>query len=186
MKIWGPARCHLALKALVQPGTLNIGTRLHIEWGAQIHFRRGSLTVGDNVRIKSGAVVDVQHGSVIIGSNVSFNPYSVVLGAGVVEIGKDVRIAAHAVIVSFDHNFDDVNRPIRSQGITKKPVVIGDDVWLGAGAKVLGGAKVGRGCVIAAGAVVKGETEPYGIYGGIPARKIGSRLPAPYVEPSKA
>lgn len=181
MRIWGPAVVFFKLKSLFTPGKLTIGRRSRIEWGARILFHRGRISLGEEVRIHPGVVIDAQKGEIRVGSNVSFNSYVVILGAGGVSIGHHVRIAAHAVIVSFDHNFSDPNLPITQQGITKKPVSIGDDVWLGAGAKVLGGANVANGCVVAAGAVVKGNTEPYGIYAGVPARKVGSRL----VEPVK-
>jgi acetyltransferase-like isoleucine patch superfamily enzyme len=86
-----------------------------------------------------------------------------------------VRIAANVVVASFDHNFDDVSTPIRLQGVTRKPIVIDDDVWIGAGAKILGGSHVGNGCVIGANAVVKGPTLPFGVYVGNPARLLKMR-----------
>jgi acetyltransferase-like isoleucine patch superfamily enzyme len=125
--------------------------------------------------LQKGSLVDAQRGYVIIGDDVSLNHYSIVLGTGGVSIGNCVRIAAHCMIVSFDHNFKDRNVPITKQGITKKPIVIEDDVWIGAGAKILGGAVLSRGCVIGANAVIKGKTEPYGIYVGNPARLIRYR-----------
>ena len=59
--------------------------------------------------------------------------------------------------------------------MTKKPIVIEDDVWIGAGAKILGGSHIAKGCVIGANAVVKGRTKPYGIYVGAPARLLKRR-----------
>lgn len=119
---------------------------------------------------RRGVVIDAQKDSIEIGRNVSLNDYVILLGQGGIKIGNDVRIAGQVMIVSFDHNFDDVTQPIRLQGVTKKPIVIEDDVWIGGGAKILGGSHIAKGCVIGANAVVKGDTKPYGIYVGSPAR----------------
>ncbi len=163
------------LRALVTPGTLRIGARARIAAGARLAFRRGSLTIGREARLHHGALIDALRGRVVIGDNFSLNPYSIVYGLGDVTIGDDVRVAAHVVVVAFDHNVEDRARPIRMQGVTKKPVVIESDVWIGAGARILGGSHVRRGCVVGANAVLKGDTEPYGIYVGNPARLLRFR-----------
>jgi len=156
-------------------GKLLLGRDAWIKPSARINFRRGRVSIGHSITLQKGTLVDAQRGYVTIGDDVSLNHYSIVLGTGGVSIGNSVRIAAHCMIVSFDHNFDDRKVPITKQGITKKPVVIEDDVWIGAGAKILGGTVVSRGCVIGANAVIKGRTEPYGIYVGNPARLIKYR-----------
>jgi acetyltransferase-like isoleucine patch superfamily enzyme len=65
--------------------------------------------------------------------------------------------------------------PIKDQGIVKSPVRIGPDVWIGAKASVLRGTTIGRGCVVAAHAVVRGDIPDYAIVGGIPARVLKDR-----------
>ncbi|MFK0162915.1 acyltransferase [Rhizobium sp. NPDC090279] len=163
------------LRALFRSGVLKIGRSTKVPLGTRIIWQRGDVRIGERVHFRKGVVIDAQEGSIEVGDHVSFNEYSILLGRGGIVIGNDVRIAAHAMVVSFDHNFDDVSRPIRLQGVTKKPVVIEDDVWIGAGAKILGGAHISKGCVIGANAVVKGRTEPYGIYVGAPARLLKRR-----------
>ena len=74
------------------------------------------------------------------------------------------------------HNFDDVNIPIKDQGVTISPVVIEDNVWIGAKATILAGVTIKSGCVIGANSVVTHDTEENGIYVGAPARKIKSRV----------
>jgi acetyltransferase-like isoleucine patch superfamily enzyme len=159
-------------------GRFSTGSKAKCSLFARFRFKRGVITIGRWSNIHFGALVDAQGGSIRIGDRFSLNPYSILHGAGGIQIGNCVRIAAHVVVVSFEHNFQDPDVAITLQGVTLKPVVIEDDVWLGAGVKVLAGAYIARGCVIAAGAVVKGRTEPYGIYAGVPARKVGSRLPS--------
>ncbi len=163
------------LRGLFTKGTLRIGKRPRISPFAAILFKRGYIFLGDRFQMRRGAIVDAQGGRVTIGRNVSLNPYSIIYGQGGVTIGDNVRIAAHVVIVSADHRFDDVSVPIKDQGMILKPIVIEDDVWIGAGAKILGGAHVSKGCVIAANAVVKGKTAPYSVYAGVPAKLVRRR-----------
>ncbi|NLR98888.1 acyltransferase [Rhizobium sp. P38BS-XIX] len=163
------------VRAIFRHGVLKIARSTKVPFGTRIIWKRGDVRIGERVHFRKGVVIDAQEGSIEIGNHVSFNEYSIMLGRGGIVIGNDVRIAAHAMVISFDHNFDDLTQPIRLQGVTKKPIVIEDDVWIGAGAKILGGSRVARGCVIGANAVVKGKTEPYGIYVGAPARLVKRR-----------
>ncbi|WFU09430.1 acyltransferase [Rhizobium sp. CB3090] len=163
------------LRAIFTRGVLKISRRTKVPPSATIIWRDGSVRIGPKAFLRKGIVIDAQRGSIDMGRSVSLNDYTILLGRGGITIGNDVRIAAHAMVVSFDHNFDDLTQPIRMQGVTKKPVVIEDDVWIGAGAKILGGSHISKGCVIGANAVVKGKTEPYGIYVGAPARLVRRR-----------
>jgi acetyltransferase-like isoleucine patch superfamily enzyme len=163
------------LKALLSRGALKIGRRAKIKSRVQFRYKRGSIEIGRKLLLESGVVIDAQGGRIVMGDHVSLNDYTVLLGHGGITIGNDVRIAAHVVVASFDHNFDDIAMPIRTQGITLKPITIGDDVWIGAGAKILGGTNIAKGCVIGANAVVKGNTVPFGIYVGSPARLLKMR-----------
>ena len=101
---------------------------------------------------------------------------SVIYGQGGVVIGNNVRIAAHTVIVPSNHIFTDTTIPIYLQGLSKKGIVIKDDVWLGAGVKVLDGVTIETGCVIGANSVVTKSTDSYGIYIGVPARLLKKRI----------
>lgn len=136
---------------------------------------RGPIEIGDRFTTRCGVVVDAQSGHIKIGNDVSLNDYSILLGHGGISIGDSVRIAAHVVVAAFEHNYEDPTTPIREQSIRKETVVIGDDVWIGAGAKVLAGSNIARGTVIGANSVVKGATEPYGVYVGAPARLVKTR-----------
>jgi acetyltransferase-like isoleucine patch superfamily enzyme len=163
------------IKAFLSGGALRIGRRPKIKYPIRFRYKRGTIAIGEGLNSESGVVIDAQGGSIELGNDVSLNDHTVLLGHGGIRIGNDVRIAAQVVVASFDHNFDDVSRPIRSQGISRKPIVIEDDVWIGAGAKILGGSHIGKGCVIGANAVVKGRTVPFGVYVGSPARLLKMR-----------
>ncbi|MFS2154610.1 acyltransferase [Rhizobium sp. Rhizsp42] len=141
----------------------------------KLRYRHGKIEIGDRLFTQSGVVLDAQSGKIEIGNNVSINDYSIVLGHGGVRIGDGTRIAAHVVIISFEHGYEDATVLIKDQPIKKGRVVIGGDVWIGAGAKVLAGSNIADGCVIGANSVIKGATEPFGVYVGSPARLVKKR-----------
>ena len=92
-----------------------------------------------------------------------------------IRIGKNVMIAQAVTIRDTDHRSVAIDIPMTKQGIVTSPVDIGDDVWIGHGAVILKGVRVGRGAIIAAGAVVNKDVPEYAIVGGIPARVLKMR-----------
>jgi acetyltransferase-like isoleucine patch superfamily enzyme len=170
-RLW--TRVHAGLMRVpVGPGTI-------IRPGVRLLNKGGRIRLGARCEIHPGAALLATGGRIEIGDEVSIHPYSILYGQGGLTIGDGARIAAHCVIVAANHGIAP-DRPIRSQPLTKRGVVIGADVWIGAGARILDGAQIADGCVIAAGAVVTAglKTEPMGVYGGVPARRIGSRRDA--------
>jgi acetyltransferase-like isoleucine patch superfamily enzyme len=133
-----------------------IGEHAGIHLGCYIWFygprqiRRDGLTIGAYSRINRDCCLDAR-GSLRIGDNVSLSPEVMVL------------TAAHRVE---DSHF---------QFESRAPVVINDHVWVGARATILPGVTLGRGCIVAAGAVVSRDVEPLAIVAGVPARKVGTR-----------
>ncbi len=93
-----------------------------------------------------------------------------------VDIGKDVMIAQAVTIRDTDHIYSDTSIPMNEQGVSSEPVIIEDDVWIAHGVTILKGVHIAKGAIIAAGAVVNQNVEAYSIVGGVPAKKIGSRL----------
>ena len=91
---------------------------------------------------------------------------------GPVCMGSHVHLAQGITVTALNHNFEDTQLRIDEQGITTKPVVIGDDVWIGANAVILPGVTIGHHTVIAAGAVVTKDVPPYTLAGGVPAKVI--------------
>lgn len=91
-------------------------------------------------------------------------------------IGNDVLIAPNVSILSREHEHERVDIPISMQGYKKeKPVIIGNDVWIGRNAVILAGVKIGSGAIIGAGAVVTKDVEDFSVVGGVPAQVIRSR-----------
>lgn len=110
-----------------------------------------------------------------MGDHVTVNPFSVLYGHGGLRIGSNVLIAAHVIIIPANHRFDRADILIRKQGESRLGITIGDDVWIGAGARILDGVTIGTGCVVAAGAVVTRDVQPYSVVAGVPARTIKRR-----------
>jgi acetyltransferase-like isoleucine patch superfamily enzyme len=99
-----------------------------------------------------------------------------IIGPGV-ELGTYVIFGPRVTIIGADHNFDNPGVPIFFSGRPPLPkTIIESDVWIGYGAIILSGIRIGRGSIIAAGSVVSKDIPPYEIWGGIPAKKIRDRF----------
>lgn len=111
------------------------------------------------------------NGSLKIGDNVFFNHNCSVTCMEKIEIGNNCTFANNLVIVDHDHKIDKMGIV---EGYNTAPIIIGDNVWCGAGVIILKGVVIGDGAVIAAGAVVNKDVPSYEMWGGVPARKIKS------------
>ena len=92
-----------------------------------------------------------------------------------VRIGEQCVIADRAMFIDFDHGIVEVERPIRHQGIYKRDVVVGANVWIGYGACFLRGVTVGDNSVVGTNAVVARDVPANAVVGGVPARVIRMR-----------
>ncbi|USK28395.1 acyltransferase [Bacillus sp. CMF21] len=107
---------------------------------------------------------------IIIGDNCALNDHLVLDGRGKLVIGNNVNISPYVKIYTAEH---DINSP--SFAYIEGQVLIEDYVWISTNAMIMPGVTIKEGTVVAAGAVVTKDTEPYSIVGGIPAKKIGER-----------
>ena len=145
------------------------GPRVRFDHPRQVHIgRRAQLEADVWLKLVSPS------------ARVSVGDYAF-LGRGVevdaaerVTLGAHVLVAPGVFITDHDHNIGPQGR-IDEQGCTSRPVVIGDDVWLGVRAIILPGVTIGSGAVVGAGAVVREDVPPRTIVAGVPARRIGSR-----------
>lgn len=153
-----------------------------IDWSAFVHpeavleLSGGVIKIGPNTSIDKGAIIRAMGGRVTIGANCNVNAYTFLSGGGSLDIADFVMIASHVSIYASNHIFSDTSKPMGGQGLTMQGIVIREDVWIGAGVRIVDGVEVAQGCVIASGAVVTKSTLPYTINGGVPARVIGNRL----------
>jgi acetyltransferase-like isoleucine patch superfamily enzyme len=132
--------------------------------------------------------LDVSQGAIFefperidLGDRVFVNRGTLITARTDIHIGDDVLIGPYVVINSGDHNYSDLVQPIGSQGHNVGPIIIGNDVWLGAHCVILRDVKVGDGAVVAAGAVVIDDVPPRTLVAGVPAvpKKLWGPEPIP-------
>jgi len=109
----------------------------------------------------------------VIGRRANIGDRAILDARGGLTIGANANLSTAVEIWTAQHDW---NSP--DFRYVRKPVIINDRAWLGPRVTVLPGAVIGEGVVVAAGAVVSGELEPFGLYGGVPARRIADRDPA--------
>jgi len=119
----------------------------------------GDLLLGEHVVINAGCVLYTGHG---------------------IRIGNHVALAAHCTLAPVNHAYAERGRLIRAQGFapSRGGIVIEDDVWIGARCVLLDGAVLRQGCVLGAGAIVRGELRAYTVYAAKSAtalRVLGQR-----------
>ena len=137
-------------------------------------LRNLAKSVGENVVIQPDVYLfNVQELS--IGNNVSIHPMKYIEAYGGVKIGYDVSIAHGTTIMAVTHDYDDLNVPIKDQGVTALPITIENNVWIGSKATVLGGNTIGTGSIVGAGAVITKNVKENTVVAGVPAKIIKER-----------
>ena len=106
------------------------------------------------------------------GDNVSVQPMCYIDASGGLKIGSDVSIAHGTTIMTTDHDYSKPDQNIRDAPVIMAPVLIGNNVWIGAGARILAGVSIGENVVIGAGAVVTKDIPSFTIFAGVPAQQI--------------
>jgi acetyltransferase-like isoleucine patch superfamily enzyme len=196
-------RCTYALRGLFKTSFLQFRPRV-LFLGRGVVMRSATMCrFGKSVTLENGVMIDglSRHG-IILGDQVYIGPHSIIrsgsmhklgqglimgsdcscdawcfFGAGgMITIGHNVIIGQHASFHAETHLHASTEVPIRAQGVEAQPITIEDDCWIGANVTILGGAHIGKGSIVAAGAVVRGAFPPFVIIGGVPAKVIKSRL----------
>ncbi|MDM7887435.1 acyltransferase [Curtobacterium sp. RHCJP20] len=134
-----------------------------------------NVTVGPNARLLASGVISEPGEHIRVGDRTAVGSGNLLWGQGGVTIGRDCLLGPNVTFISEDHVFDDADTPIRQQGSRRAPIVVGDDVWIGAGATVLRGVTIGDGAVVAAGALVTKDVQPFAVVAGVPATERRSR-----------
>ncbi|WP_305067252.1 acyltransferase [Mangrovivirga halotolerans] len=132
---------------------------------------KGSIILGDRVRlwsvIETAKIFVHNNAKLIVGQNSRINGCHISV-TGLVEIGENVRVSPYVLIL--DDDFHDIHNHFE-KGV-QLPVIIEDDVWIASKAIILKGVRIGKGAVIAAGAVVTKDVPPYTVAAGVPAKII--------------
>jgi acetyltransferase-like isoleucine patch superfamily enzyme len=167
---------------------IRFGRGVTLERGVTIDgLMRHGIVLGDNVRLGPYSTMIGPPPSALgygikIGANSAADSYSFIGGGGPLVIGENVIMGEHVCFHPENHRFDQIDIPIKDQGMERKGITIEDDVWVGANVTFLDGAHVGRGSVIGAGSIVRGEIPAHSIAVGAPARVVRSRTQSVLVE----
>lgn len=142
-------------------------TRLYERFG-HVQFE----SVDDTLILRGVEILDPQ--KLKVGRGTVINRHVVLDARGGMVIGRDVGIAERSVVLSSSHDF------MNDMGPLAWTTTIEDHVFINLGAQIMGGVTIGEGAVIAAGALVTKDVEPWSLMAGIPAKKIGERTPCEY------
>ncbi|GAB3833651.1 acyltransferase [Kribbella italica] len=145
------------LEIVARPGhgRIVLGQWVHLGDETRLRAHEGTLRIGDKV---------------VFARDVTVNCYLDV------EIGASTLIADWTYICDFDHKTDDLDLPIKDQGLVKSPVRIGPDCWLATKVTVTRGTDIGRGAVIGANSVARGNIPAYAVAVGVPAVVVRDRV----------
>ncbi|MGH2923294.1 MAG: acyltransferase [Solirubrobacterales bacterium] len=151
-------------------GPVFFGKRLQLQIapGAEVRFG-GFCWIGDGTKIRS------HEGVVEIGAKTVFGQECTVSSYRHVRIGDQCVIADRAMFIDFDHGVVDVELPIRHQGIYKRELVVGSNVWIGYNASFLRGVRVGDNSIVGTNSVVTKDVPANAVVGGVPAKLIRMR-----------
>jgi acetyltransferase-like isoleucine patch superfamily enzyme len=151
-------------------GFVFFGRRLELEIG-----RKGQIRFGRFVWIGDGTKIRCHEGAVEIGQKTVIGQECTISAYQRVRIGEQCVIADRAMFIDFDHGVVEVERPIRLQGIYKRDVEVGSNVWIGYGACILRGVRVGDNSIVGTNAVVTKDVPANAVVAGVPARVIRMR-----------
>lgn len=144
--------------------------------GARLSTRGGgSITIGRHCEIHPHVLLMTYGGDIRIGDRCSINPFSIVYGHGGTTLGHGVRVAAHTVIIPANHQPGSERVAVHAAPLEALGIEIGDNVWIGAGARILDGVRIGRNAVVGAGAVVTRAVPADATVAGVPAAVIRQR-----------
>jgi acetyltransferase-like isoleucine patch superfamily enzyme len=144
------------------------GVKLEIGRDARVVLGRWSW-------LGNGCKVRAHEGEIRIGAKTVLGQECTISAYQHVSIGRECIVADRVMLIDFDHGIVDVERPIRLQGIYKRDVRVGHNVWIGYGACVLRGVSVGDNAVIGTSAVVTEDVPPNAVAAGVPARVLRTR-----------
>jgi acetyltransferase-like isoleucine patch superfamily enzyme len=151
-------------------GPLFLGKRLQLQIG-----KRGRVDFGRFVWLGDGTKIRCHEGEVAIGAKTVLGQECTISAYKRVRIGEQCVIADRAMFIDFDHGVVEVERPIRQQGIYKRDVVVGSNCWIGYGACILRGVRVGDNAIVGTNSVVTRDVPANAVVGGVPAKVLRMR-----------
>lgn len=152
------------------------GKKISIGIGVTI-TGHNNIEFGSNINIMNYSCLHSHDGTLKLGNNTSINSNTTIGAAdgGEIIIGDNVLIAQNVVLRASDHEHSNIDIPINQQGHTGGQIIIGNDCWIGANVVITRNVKICDHSIVAAGAVVTKDVEPFAIVGGVPAKLIRKR-----------
>jgi acetyltransferase-like isoleucine patch superfamily enzyme len=164
---------------LRHPKRIMLGDRVAIDDYALLDASgtgKEGMILADDVIISRNCVIQGKTGPVVIGKKTDMGCNTVVSSVSGVFIGESVLISGNCYIGGARYRSDRIDTPMMKQGVySKGPIVIGDDVLLGAGVIVLDGVRIGKGSILGAGTVVTKDLPDYAVAVGVPATVVQMR-----------
>lgn len=155
-----------------------LGRGAYLDHGVYLHACPAGIRIGAESFVMKNAILHVYNfrnlpnAGITIGSRSLIGEACILRGQGGITIGDDVFLAPLVQMLAVNHIYDDTSRPISLQGITAQGIVVEDGAWIGGGAIILDGVRIGRNAVVGAGAVVTKDVPPYSVVTGNPARVV--------------
>jgi acetyltransferase-like isoleucine patch superfamily enzyme len=164
---------------IVEMGFASVGERVAISDKASF-YDCGRISIGNDVRIDDFCVLSAGAGGIFIGSNIHIAVYSSLIGTGSIRLGDFANLSSKVAIYSSTDDFSgewmtNPTVPSSFTGVVHADVIFGRHVVIGSGSVVLPGVTLGEGVAVGALSLIKQDCEPFGVYAGVPARKIGER-----------
>ena len=149
------------------PGKMTIGSQTAIDDACALDARgveKGAFNIGSDVLVARGTAITskTDHGFIEIGDHCTIGKNCILSSSGGIRLGEWVGIGGDCYLGGGRYGTDRTDVPMMKQELyTEGPVVIGDDCWIGAGARILDGVEIGRGSIIGAGAIVREDVPEY-------------------------
>ena len=164
---------------LRHPGNISLGENVSLDDDVLLDASGAGekgITLGDGVIVSRNCVLQGKTGPLFIGDRTDIGCNCIFSSVSGIEIGASTLIAAHCYIGGGQYRSDRMDIPMMDQGTySTGPVILGEDVWLGAGVIVLDGVRIGKGSIVGAGSVVTREIPEYSIAVGVPAKVVKVR-----------
>ena len=166
---------------LRHPRKIKIGDSVVIDDNVVLDAKgenNNGITIGNGVFIGRNTILSCKNGDIIVDDNANLGFNCEAYSASRVRIGKNVLLAAYVYLVGGTHHFNRTDTPILFQERSSQGIEVDDNAWLGAHAVVFDGVKIGKECIIGAGAVVNKDVPDWKIAVGVPAKVVQDRRDA--------
>jgi acetyltransferase-like isoleucine patch superfamily enzyme len=160
------------------PKKISIGDNVVIDDNCVLDAKgdaNSGISIAKNVFIGRNSIMYCQNGDILIDDDSNIGSNCQIFSARLVRIGKKVLVGAYSYFIGGGHKSDRIDIPIIDQGREAKGITVKDDVWVGAGVKVLDGITVNESSILGTGAVVTEDVPKYAVVAGIPAKIIKDR-----------